>query len=291
MEFPLENIIGRVNRERRLRVWSLILTFFGDAILPRGGIVSAGTVSKLMKEFGIEDGTVRTAFSRLAKDDWIIRNKQGRNAYYTLAPKGHKPFQQASNRIYSIPQQHTKASSDWLLAINNSIALDEFKLLVQQYNGLLLNTSTGVFSSALAGVEEQLHKTQCMVAKGSSQEVPDWVKEHESLQQYAVELSDFLGTFSGLTNSSEITTNPINAMAARCLLIHEWRRLILRLPDIPNVLLPDDWPAQAAGEMVAAQYSDLFAASENWLDKEFLESFGDTKSQTNINSRFNMLQN
>jgi len=291
METPLQKITRRINDQRRLRVWSLILTFFGDAILPRGGIVAAGSVSRLMKELGIEDGAVRTAFSRLARDEWIIRNKQGRNAYYELAPKGHEPFKQASARIYSIPQCNEKPSSDWVIAIHNSNGGTEFKQLVQHYNGLLLNTSTGLFSSGLAGLEDRLKKTDCLVAKGSSQAVPDWVKEHDGLQQYGLELAAFIKTFSGLMENDEIITTPINAMAARCLLIHEWRRLILRLPNIPDVLLPENWPARTAGELVAAKYSNLLTASEDWLDKEFMENFGEAKSLSNIRSRFNMLQN
>ena len=43
---PIEDLVTRLNSTKKLRVWSVIITFFGDAIVPRGegvGLVSART--------------------------------------------------------------------------------------------------------------------------------------------------------------------------------------------------------------------------------------------------------
>ena len=48
----------------RLKTWSLIVTVFGDAILPRGGSVAAGTLGEIMEAMGVEAGAMRTAISR-----------------------------------------------------------------------------------------------------------------------------------------------------------------------------------------------------------------------------------
>ena len=56
-------LVGRLNGTKKLRVWSVIITFFGGAIVPRGGSVSARTVRELLQRMGIEAGAVRTAFS------------------------------------------------------------------------------------------------------------------------------------------------------------------------------------------------------------------------------------
>jgi len=60
--------------------------------------------------------------------------------------------------------------------------------------------------------------------------------------------------------------DPLSAMAARVLLIHRWRRIVLRFPEIPEGLLPkglDD-----ARRRVAMCYARLVPPSEAWLDAE-----------------------
>jgi DNA-binding transcriptional ArsR family regulator len=85
----------------RLSAWSLIVSFLGDAIGPRGGEISAGTVQMVMARLGIGHGTVRTAISRLAADGWIERNREGRHSFYRLSPDVAETVRAAEQRIYA----------------------------------------------------------------------------------------------------------------------------------------------------------------------------------------------
>ena len=67
------------------RTWSIIITIYGDAIVPRGGCVWLGTLLAFFRAMGLSDGLVRTAMSRLATDGWLERIKVGRNSFYRLA--------------------------------------------------------------------------------------------------------------------------------------------------------------------------------------------------------------
>src|SRR5690606_5393321 len=58
---------------------------------------------------------------------------------------------------------------------------------------------------------------------------------------------------------------PLSAMAARALLIHDWRRIVLRDPGLPLALLPDGWPGEEARDRVARIYGRLREPSESWL--------------------------
>ena len=90
---PIEDLVGRLNSTKKLRVWSVIITFFGDAIVPRGGSVSAKTVQSLLGRMGIEAGAVRTAFSRLTSDGWVVREKIGRSSFFRLSARFRLPLQ------------------------------------------------------------------------------------------------------------------------------------------------------------------------------------------------------
>ena len=57
---------------RPLRGGSLIITVFGDAILPRGGSIWLGSLIKLVQPLGLSERLVRTSVFRLAQDGWLI---------------------------------------------------------------------------------------------------------------------------------------------------------------------------------------------------------------------------
>ncbi len=114
---PLARIIEQLKREPS-RTGSIVITVFGDAIVPRGGSVWLGTLLEFFEALDIDTGVVRTAMSRLAADGWLERNKVGRNSFYRLANKGRQTFDAATRHIYDPPP------SDWtgrfeLLLIGN----------------------------------------------------------------------------------------------------------------------------------------------------------------------------
>jgi phenylacetic acid degradation operon negative regulatory protein len=49
------------------------------------------------------------------------------------------------------------------------------------------------------------------------------------------------------------------------LLIHEFRRIVLRDPGLPAALLPVDWPGAAARQLAGQLYRKLVAESEAYL--------------------------
>src|SRR6187200_445729 len=58
----------------------------------------------------------------------------------------------------------------------------------------------------------------------------------------------------------------VDAFTARILLIHHYRRVVLRDPLLPTALLPSDWPGRAARALCGEIYRRLLPASEQWLD-------------------------
>ena len=99
MPHPLARIIDQLKREPS-RTGSIVITVFGDAIVPRGGSVWLGTLLEFFETLDIDSGVVRTAMSRLAADGWLERDKVGRNSFYRLAKKGRQTFDAATKHIY-----------------------------------------------------------------------------------------------------------------------------------------------------------------------------------------------
>src|SRR5260370_21689997 len=98
MPHPLARIIDQLKREPS-RTGSIVITVFGDAIVPRGGSVWLGTLLEFFGTLDIDSGVVRTAMSRLAAAGFLARNKVGRNSFYPLAAKGPPTVAAATKHI------------------------------------------------------------------------------------------------------------------------------------------------------------------------------------------------
>ena len=74
---PLAPLIETLTADGRLRVWSLVITVFGDSVEPRGGTISTARLGRLLGRIGVGSGALRTALSRLAGDGWVTAQRKG----------------------------------------------------------------------------------------------------------------------------------------------------------------------------------------------------------------------
>ncbi len=114
----VEALLDKFHERTPIRAGSLIVTVFGDAVVPRGGVLSLTSLHEIMRAFRISDTLVRTALSRLVTDGWFERWKVGRNSYYQLTSRGQEAFAQATQRIYADPPQDWEGSFDLVLLEN-----------------------------------------------------------------------------------------------------------------------------------------------------------------------------
>jgi len=89
-----------------------------------------------------------------------------------------------------------------------------------------------------------------------------------SLERTAESYREFMKTFASLEGwiGGADRVSPADAILARILLIHHYRRVVLRDPLLPEGLLPPAWPALDARQFCARLYQALLPASESWLD-------------------------
>jgi phenylacetic acid degradation operon negative regulatory protein len=278
----IEAHIARLHSGGRLRVWSLLVTFFGDAVAPRGGRVALSVLQDAMALLNIEAGAVRTAMSRLAGDGWVEREREGRLSFYALSPKGRYAFDEATRRIYApgppdwagewsviIPPSHLETALGNILKANGFVQTGQAYLRPETANSENVDDLT---SDALV-----IHGTGTAFPSGL---IRLWEPETLTRQYEA-----FMANWQGFNPSG---LSPAQAMAARTLLIHDWRRIVLRDPDLPADLLPDDWPGNQALEMIRPLYTSVADASERWLDEAGLPPATHAGA---VSSRFIVLRN
>jgi phenylacetic acid degradation operon negative regulatory protein len=76
------------------------------------------------------------------------------------------------------------------------------------------------------------------------------------------------------------------AFQLRTLLIHDWRRIVLRDPLLPHAMLSADWPGKRALELVSAVYRQVLAGAERWLDRHAVNEDGPLPPAQTLVKRF-----
>ena len=115
-------LIDDFQKRRPIRAGSLIITVYGDSIVPRGGTVWLGSLSKLVEPIGINERLVRTSVYRLTHETWLRGEKVGRRSYYRLSGPGRRRFEQAFKRVYHGAQPPW--SGQWTLALLTQLPAD-----------------------------------------------------------------------------------------------------------------------------------------------------------------------
>jgi phenylacetic acid degradation operon negative regulatory protein len=273
MPHPLARIVDQLKREPS-RTGSIVITLFGDAIVPRGGSVWLGTLLAFFETLDIEGGVVRTAMSRLAADGWLERNKVGRNSFYRLAKKGRQTFDTATKHIYD-PQV-----SDWtgrfeLLLIGSSEDRDASREALKNAGFGSPLPGVWIAPSGIPVPEEAAHAIRLEVS-AEDDSGRRLLSESWPLDRTAEAYLKFIKSFEPLRGwiSRREPIADADAFTARILLIHHYRRVVLRDPLLPTALLPKDWPGSAARQLCGEIYRGLLPASEQWLDRNATSEAG-----------------
>ena len=238
---PIEPLIASLHGQGRLRVWSLVITVFGDLVQHRGGRITSARLGRLLGRVGIEQGTVRTAMSRLGQDGWVASERRGRSSLYRLRAEGLDRFAPATARIYAPPREGPV--TDWALSL---------RLNGTQPPEVLLEPADEAAPGAdlrVTGRLEALSEAYRAVLTGGG--------NLDSLSALAGDLAALETAAIG---------DPLDAAAARMLLIHRWRRIVLRHAELPAELMPADAPLADPRRAVAAAYRRIAPLAERWLD-------------------------
>ncbi|PTM96229.1 phenylacetic acid degradation operon negative regulatory protein PaaX [Mycoplana dimorpha] len=259
------------------RTWSIIITFYGDALLPRGDSVWLGTLNAFFKGLDIGDGVVRTAMSRLAADGWIERNKVGRNSFYRLGQKGRETFLAAANRIYHPRPDGWDGHYTLLMPLPGADREALRKALEEAGFGTPV-PGTWIAPSAW-DLPEIARDEPRLWAEGSAADMRALAERAWPVAELAGHYRHFIADFAPLLAALDQGLHPsdLGAITARVLMIHEYRRIVLRDPGLPAAILPDDWPGTAARQLCAALYRQLASASERWLDQNGIDEDGPLK--------------
>lgn len=260
-----------------IRAGSLITTVFGDSIAPRGGSLWLGSLIELMADFGISERLVRTSVYRLAADDWLEAEQQGRRAYYRLTASGRVRFRAATHRIYGL--HRSDWDGRWCLLLLPALDAAERDRLRRECGWLGFGQlSTNVLAHPspdpddLAAALDRLGvRDQVIIMEGetidSLQAMGRLARDAWALDALDTRYARFAKTFGPVLDAmlDGDTPAPKTAFLVRTLLIQEYRKVLLRDPLMPAELLPAGWHGNAAHALCRDLYRRLHASADQYL--------------------------
>lgn len=280
-----QTLANRFRRQRPLRGGSLIITIFGDAIAPRGGAITLGSLITLAEPFGLTERLVRTSVARLANEDWLEARRTGRLSEYRLSRHGRSSFADATRRIYAAAPLAWDGT--WTLVLLPPIKAAVRDRLREELELLGFGQpSPGVFAHPTRSSSDA--REQLSGLSGASQAIvlearndnPDSDRQFASsgwdLGELAARYRRLVGMFEPIRNALDRrqAPSPATAFMIRTLLVHEYRKIHLRDPLLPLNLLPPDWIGAAAYDLCRELYGALFNAAEEHLSNTAVQLRG-----------------
>jgi len=229
---PTDRFIDQTADLRALggrRVWSLMVSLFGDLALAEGDAIDGPVLSTIMGALQVKPEAVRVALHRLRNDGWVTSTKSGRISAHALTAKGRAESVAASPRIYA---RTPAADTPWQIIVieNATMTADEGFAPI----GPRIYVGSGTLTPPPGAL------------RFSGGTAPDWLRaqaEPVHLREDYTALHDALAGLKDTLPASG-ALSPIEIAALRCLIVHNWRRLVLKHPALPAGLTEPDWPGQ-----------------------------------------------
>lgn len=277
IESASRKLVAEFSSRRTLRTGSLITTVFGDSIAPRGGTAWLGSLITVMQEFGVSERLVRTSVFRLVQDGWLQSALIGRRSYYSLTDEGRERFEQATHKIYGEP------ATDWdhqwcliLLAGLDAAHRDKVRKELAWLGFGALSTNTLAHPAPdMAAVDVVLHRLgvadEVIIMSATTQRNEAAMRKLAQAswnlddidQRYASFVKRFRPLIAAYGKNAEVTAK--TAFLVRTLLIQEYRKVLLRDPQLPADLLPADWHGTAAYQLCRNLYRAVYRQADDYL--------------------------
>jgi len=243
------------------RASSLIVTVWGDAIAPVRDDVWLSTLFQLLAPFGVNERAVRTGLFRLARSGWFEAEAVGRRSRYRLTASAIEGFEQAFHRVYDRPFAPWDGTWQGVIVAIDAIGPAVRKRVRDELSWAgFARFGASVFlrparrDASLERIAEALQVGKAMTAfeahdrlEGTLATLRSRTMEAWSLESLASDYQQFIARFGGVAVAdASLDPDPEQAFVLRTLMMHAYRRVRLRDPQLPRDVLPREWPAARA---------------------------------------------
>ncbi len=273
---------------------SLLLTVFGDLVLPSGGRAWLATLAAAMGELGVAPATTRQALRRLVSQGLVAAERHGRLASYHLTAQGRRRLEEAAERIYL--RRPLAWDGRWRM-LTYTFPEDEraTRAALRKELGWLGygSLSGGVWVCPWdLGTRLDAVLAKHDVQGGVQTFTAALEGDDRSLAARAYDLGELRAAHRAFLEADEgVTPRPESdreAFVRRIDLVHRWRKFLFLDPGLPDELLPADWLGDRAAATFLARYGALEGAAWRHWDRLAAEADPEGRAPAHVTSNLDV---
>lgn len=270
-----QQLIEQVLSQDTITAASFIVTLYGDVVEPRGGVLWMGSMIQACQTVDITENQVRTAVSRLVRAGQFQGDRIGRRSFYRLTATARDEFNDAAEVIYAL-----KNRQRWQLVY---VGADDSLMRRLKRLGYISLTPRLAMGPDHIPLPTQVVVWDIDLIQG--QEVfAEFVAEYWDLEQHQQAYQQFISLFGELPQWV-VHLSPEVGLTLRLLMVHQYRRLILRTPYLPVPAVPEQHLESKARRLFAQLYQQLSALADAHIGRTFEHTEGYLPAQTQATER------
>ncbi|MFI5101083.1 MAG: PaaX family transcriptional regulator C-terminal domain-containing protein [Actinomycetes bacterium] len=253
---------------------SALFDLYGDHLGPRGGQAPVAALVRLLEPLGVAAPAVRTAVSRMVRQEWLEPVALPAGPGYRLTDRGSTRLEQAGARIYRVGAPSWDGR--WHLLVLEHVPGRAARERLRAGLGFLgyaqLADATWLAPRPSPEVDELLaaegvraERFTTTAAADPGTEAARLVRRAWDLDALAHAYSHWLATARSIVGDGG-PQDDRSAFATRSELVHEWRKFLFTDPGLPRTLLPEAWPGDRAAEFFTVEAERLRPAADRFVD-------------------------
>ena len=244
----------------------------GEFVLPSGGSAWTQNLLQLLDELEVKEKAGRQAIARMHEGGWLDRERVGRQTRWSLTPESRRVLEEGAARIYGFGTAAPAWDGSWAVVIASVPEADRH-LRYRMGVGLRWvgfgSLGQGVWVCPWAERDAEAAAllgslgVEAMSFRGPLGELgtgTDVAQQAWDLDELRAAYDAFLPVDGDAPEAAE----GVRAAARLTRLVHRWRRFPGIDPELPDALLPVDWPGRAAAERFAAERRRLLDPALRW---------------------------
>ncbi|MCX7523291.1 PaaX family transcriptional regulator [Microbacterium sp. STN6] len=248
----------------------LLLTLLGDYWMSDGAIVPSGALVDLLSEFGITQTGARAALSRLSKRGLLSSNKEGRRTFYRLTEHARHVLTTGLERIVSFGADPQPWDGQWTcvaFSVPEQQRTRRHQLRVRLrwlgfaplYDGVWVSPrsrageATSVLEELSVGAATVLVGPE--LASGTEYGRPIDAWDLSGVREQYLAFIERMRPIRSRLAAGDVSGS--EALQARTRVMDEWRWMPNADPELPDELLPREWPRADARALFRSVYDGL----------------------------------
>jgi phenylacetic acid degradation operon negative regulatory protein len=244
----------------------------GEYVIPAGGSVWQETLISALGTLDYKTQAARQALARSVTAGWLTTERHGRRSRAALTPETAAMLHSGAERIYRFAEPW-EWDGRWLLVV---LRVPEQRRDVRHQ--LRTRLAWAGFGSLGGGLwisphAEREAELQQMAHEESAAELLSFradlgalgeprrlVAEAWDLTEVAEEYKTFIASFG-----RQRPKTPEAVFRAQTLLVHAWRRFPFLDPDLPESMLPNQWPRERAHDVFQDRHAAWHQTAQEYF--------------------------